>query len=87
KVERIVDFGAFVNILPGKDGLVHISQITDARVQNVADFLKLGDVVKVKVLEVDRQGRVRLSIKEANAPTEAVAPAADVAAVEEPAAE
>ena len=53
---RLADFGAFVNILPGKDGLVHISQITDARVQNVADFLKIGDVVKVKVLEVDRQG-------------------------------
>ncbi|MNP59913.1 Polyribonucleotide nucleotidyltransferase [compost metagenome] len=55
--------------------------------QNVADFLKIGDVVKVKVLEVDRQGRVRLSIKEANAPTEAVAPVADVAVAEEPAAE
>ena len=89
KVVRLADFGAFVNILPGKDGLVHISQITDARVQNVADFLKIGDVVKVKVLEVDRQGRVRLSIKEANAPTEAAAaPAAPAAvAVEEPAAE
>ena len=65
---------------------MHISQITDARVQNVADFLKIGDVVKVKVLEVDRQGRVRLSIKEANAPTEAAAAPAAVA-VEEPAAE
>ncbi len=86
KVVRLADFGAFVNILPGKDGLVHISQITDARVQNVADFLKIGDVVKVKVLEVDRQGRVRLSIKEANAPTEAAAAPAAVA-VEEPAAE
>ena len=61
-------------------------QITDARVQNVADHLTIGDVVKVKVLEVDRQGRVRLSIKEANAPTEAAAEPA-VAAVEEPAAE
>jgi polyribonucleotide nucleotidyltransferase len=87
KVVRLADFGAFVNILPGKDGLVHISQITDARVQNVADFLKIGDVVKVKVLEVDRQGRVRLSIKEANAPTEAAAPVADVAVAEEPTAE
>ena len=87
KVVRLADFGAFVNILPGKDGLVHISQITDARVQNVADYLKIGDVVKVKVLEVDRQGRVRLSIKEANAPTEA-APAADApVAAEAPAAE
>jgi polyribonucleotide nucleotidyltransferase len=89
KVVRLADFGAFVNILPGKDGLVHISQITDARVQNVADHLNIGDVVKVKVLEVDRQGRVRLSIKEANAPTEATAPVADVApaAEEAPAAE
>ncbi|TYD40639.1 polyribonucleotide nucleotidyltransferase, partial [Aeromonas veronii] len=89
KVVRLADFGAFVNILPGKDGLVHISQITDARVQNVADHLTIGDVVKVKVLEVDRQGRVRLSIKEANAPTEAAAPAADAApaAEEAPAAE
>ena len=65
KVVRLADFGAFVNILPGKDGLVHISQITDARVQDVSDYLKLGDVVRAKVLEVDRQGRVRLSIKEA----------------------
>ena len=55
--------------------------------QNVADFLKIGDVVKVKVLEVDRQGRVRLSIKEANAPTEAAAAAPAAVAVEEPAAE
>ncbi|MGL5537477.1 MAG: S1 RNA-binding domain-containing protein, partial [Aeromonas veronii] len=88
KVVRLADFGAFVNILPGKDGLVHISQITDARVQNVADHLTIGDVVKVKVLEVDRQGRVRLSIKEANAPTEAAAPAEAAPAAEEaPAAE
>ena len=65
KVTRLADFGAFVSILPGKDGLVHISQITDERVKDVADYLKLGDVVRAKVLEVDRQGRVRLSIKEA----------------------
>ena len=65
KVVRLADFGAFVNILPGKDGLVHISQICQERVQNVSDHLKEGDEVKVKVLEVDRQGRVRLSIKEA----------------------
>ncbi len=65
KVARLADFGAFVNILPGKDGLVHISQITDERVKDVADYLKVGDVVRAKVLEVDRQGRVRLSIKEA----------------------
>ena len=65
KVVRIVDFGAFVNILPGKDGLVHISQISTERVNNVTDHLSEGQEVKVKVLEVDRQGRVRLSIKEA----------------------
>jgi polyribonucleotide nucleotidyltransferase len=65
KVVRIVDFGAFVNVLPGKDGLVHISQISEERVNNVSDVLKEGQEVKVKVLEVDRQGRVRLSIKEA----------------------
>ena len=64
-VVRIVDFGAFVNVLPGKDGLVHISQISEERVNNVSDALKEGQEVKVKVLEVDRQGRVRLSIKEA----------------------
>ncbi|WP_221931762.1 polyribonucleotide nucleotidyltransferase [Thalassomonas sp. M1454] len=65
KVVRIVDFGAFVNVLPGKDGLVHISQIAEERVNNVTDFLKEGQEVTVKVLEVDRQGRVRLSMKEA----------------------
>ncbi|ALO35033.1 polyribonucleotide nucleotidyltransferase [Colwellia sp. MT41] len=65
KVVRIVDFGAFVNVLPGKDGLVHISQISEERVNNVSDVLTEGQEVKVKVLEVDRQGRVRLSIKEA----------------------
>ncbi|GEK08387.1 polyribonucleotide nucleotidyltransferase [Pseudoalteromonas peptidolytica] len=65
KVIRIVDFGAFVNVLPGKDGLVHISQISTERVNNVSDHLTVGQEVKVKVLEVDRQGRVRLSIKEA----------------------
>jgi polyribonucleotide nucleotidyltransferase len=58
-----MDFGAFVNILPGKDGLVHISQISNERVNEVSDVLSEGDVVKVKVLEVDRQGRVRLSMK------------------------
>ncbi|MGI2258056.1 polyribonucleotide nucleotidyltransferase [Shewanella sp. GXUN23E] len=66
KVIRIVDFGAFVNILPGKDGLVHISQIAEERVTNVSDHLQLNQEVDVKVMEVDRQGRVRLSIKEAN---------------------
>ena len=63
KVVRLMDFGAFVNILPGKDGLVHISQISEERVANVSDKLAEGDMVKVKVLEVDKQGRVRLSIK------------------------
>jgi polyribonucleotide nucleotidyltransferase len=63
KVAKIMDFGAFVSILPGKDGLVHISQISEERVQNVGDKLSEGDTVKVKVLEVDKQGRVRLSIK------------------------
>lgn len=64
KVVRLMDFGAFVSILPGKDGLVHISQISEERVEKVSDKLAEGDVVKVKVLEVDRQGRVRLSMKE-----------------------
>ena len=64
KVARLMDFGAFVTILPGKDGLVHISQISNERVEKVSDKLTEGDEVKVKVLEVDRQGRVRLSMKE-----------------------
>lgn len=64
KVVRLMDFGAFVTILPGKDGLVHISQISDERVDKVSDRLNEGDVVRVKVLEIDRQGRVRLSMKE-----------------------
>ncbi|NIR32095.1 MAG: polyribonucleotide nucleotidyltransferase [Gammaproteobacteria bacterium] len=63
RVARLMDFGAFVNILPGKDGLVHISQISDERVENVSDKLKEGDRVRVKVLEVDKQGRIRLSMK------------------------
>ena len=63
RVVRLMDFGAFVNILPGKDGLVHISQISNERVNNVSDVLSEGDSVKVKVLEVDKQGRVRLSMK------------------------
>tara|TARA_B100001057_G_scaffold11408_1_gene10857 strand:+ start:7206 stop:9290 length:2085 start_codon:yes stop_codon:yes gene_type:complete len=64
KVVRLMEFGAFVTILPGKDGLVHISQISEERVEKVSDKLSEGDDVKVKVLEVDRQGRVRLSMKE-----------------------
>ncbi|MCC7258159.1 MAG: polyribonucleotide nucleotidyltransferase [Gammaproteobacteria bacterium] len=63
RVARLMDFGAFVTILPGRDGLVHISQISDERVERVSDRLREGDVVKVKVLEVDRQGRVRLSMR------------------------
>ncbi|MGH8120991.1 MAG: S1 RNA-binding domain-containing protein, partial [Gammaproteobacteria bacterium] len=66
RVAKLMDFGAFVNILPGKDGLVHISQISDERVENVSDKLTEGDMVKVKVLEVDKQGRVRLSMKAVN---------------------
>ncbi|MBM4213709.1 MAG: polyribonucleotide nucleotidyltransferase [Gammaproteobacteria bacterium] len=64
RVARLMDFGAFVTILPGRDGLVHISQISNERVERVSDKLKEGDVVMVKVLEVDRQGRVRLSMKD-----------------------
>ena len=63
KVARLMDFGAFVTVLPGKDGLVHISQISDEHVEKVSDKLAEGDVVRVKVLEIDRQGRVRLSMK------------------------
>ncbi len=75
KVARIVDFGAFVTIMPGTDGLVHISQIANERVENVADYLKEGQVVKVKVLDVDQRGRIKLSMKELAAAAEA--PAAD----------
>lgn len=78
KVARIVDFGAFVTLLPGKDGLVHISQIAEERVNDVNEYLKVGDVVPVKVLEIDRQGRVRLSMKDAaEKPAEAPAAAAE----------
>ncbi|MCG9554056.1 polyribonucleotide nucleotidyltransferase [Vibrio sp. Isolate31] len=78
KVARLADFGAFVTILPGKDGLVHISQIADKRVEKVSDYLTEGQEVPVKVLEIDRQGRVRLSIKEAvETPVEGEAPAAE----------
>ncbi|MEZ8066494.1 polyribonucleotide nucleotidyltransferase [Vibrio sp. FF145] len=78
KVARLADFGAFVTILPGKDGLVHISQIADKRVEKVSDYLTEGQEVPVKVLEIDRQGRVRLSMKEAvETPAEGEAPAAE----------
>ncbi len=78
-VVRIVDFGAFVNFLPGKDGLVHISQIADERVNSVSDYLTEGQVVKVKCLDVDQRGRIKLSIKEAMAEEggAAAAPAED----------
>jgi len=66
RVAKLMDFGAFVTILPGKDGLVHISQISDERVENVSDKLSEGDTIQVKVLEVDRQGRIRLSMKAVN---------------------
>ncbi|WP_406731946.1 polyribonucleotide nucleotidyltransferase [Vibrio scophthalmi] len=81
KVARLADFGAFVTILPGKDGLVHISQIADKRVEKVSDYLAEGQEVQVKVLEIDRQGRVRLSMKEA------VEQPAEVAAEAKPAAD
>ena len=64
KVARIVDFGAFVTILPGKDGLVHISQISDERVENIGEYLKEGQEVLVKVSDLDARGRIKLSIKE-----------------------
>ena len=64
-VVKIKEYGAFVNLFPGKDGLVHISQISNERVKSVHDVLSEGDKVKVKVLEIDGQGRIRLSIKEA----------------------
>lgn len=63
KVVRIMDFGAFVAILPGRDGMVHISQITEARVENINEHLSVGDTVKVKVMEVDKQGRIRLTMR------------------------
>jgi len=67
KVSKLMDFGAFVTILPGKDGLVHISQISHERVENVSDKLAEGDTIKVKVLEIDKQGRIRLSMKAVDA--------------------
>ncbi|MSQ66607.1 MAG: polyribonucleotide nucleotidyltransferase [Gammaproteobacteria bacterium] len=68
RVQKLMDFGAFVNILPGKDGLVHISQISHERVENVSDKLTEGDTVRVRVLEVDKQGRIRLSMKAVDEP-------------------
>ncbi|OCG37036.1 MULTISPECIES: polyribonucleotide nucleotidyltransferase [Gilliamella] len=77
KVTRIVDFGAFVSVIGGKEGLVHVSQIADHRVEKVADYLKVGQEVNVKVLEIDRQGRIRLSMKDAVEPTPEVASTAE----------
>lgn len=79
KVTRIVDFGAFVAIGGGKEGLVHISQIADKRVEKVTDYLQMGQEVPVKVLEIDRQGRIRLSMKEAVATEETPAQQQDSA--------
>ena len=84
-VVRIVDFGAFINFLPGKDGLVHISQIAHERVNNVGDYLEEGQKVKVKCLDVDNRGRIKLSIKEtlpAPAPVEQSAEAKPADAAE-----
>ncbi|OCG61665.1 polyribonucleotide nucleotidyltransferase [Gilliamella apicola] len=77
KVTRIVDFGAFVSVIGGKEGLVHVSQIADHRVEKVADYLKVGQEVNVKVLEIDRQGRIRLSMKDAVEPAVEIAPTAE----------
>jgi len=65
KVKKIVDFGAFVEIFPGTDGLVHISQVCDRRIQSVSDEIQEGDEIKVKVIDVDQQGKIKLSRKEA----------------------
>ena len=83
-VVRITDFGAFVTILPGRDGLVHISQITEDRVENVNDYLRVGDTVRVRVLDIDNTGRIRLSIK---AITQEQAAQAESAQAEAPAEE
>jgi polyribonucleotide nucleotidyltransferase len=76
-VVKLLDFGAIVNILPGKDGLLHISQISNERIAAVADHLKEGQIVKVKVLEADEKGRMRLSMKALLPQAEASAPAAE----------
>ena len=70
-VARIVDFGAFVTIMPGTDGLLHISQIAEERVEKVTDYLKEGQEIRVKVLDVDARGRIKLSMKEVKADAEA----------------
>ena len=65
KVKRILDFGAFVEILPGQEGLVHISQLAPYHVNKVEDIVKIGDIIPVKVISIDEQGRINLSLKEA----------------------
>ena len=79
-VRKIIDFGAFVEILPGTDGLLHISQIGPGRVNKVSDVLKEGDEIMVKVMEVDKQGKIRLSRKEAMPEVAGQAPAAPATA-------
>ncbi len=69
-MRKVVDFGAFVEIFPGTDGLVHISQLSDKRVRRVEDVLNEGDEVMVKVLDVDRSGKIRLSVREAQQESE-----------------
>ncbi len=83
KVARIVDFGAFVTILPGKDGLVHISQISSQRISDINQVLQVGQMIKVKVLEIDRQGRIRLSMKEVEGEGGEVAPEANASQEQE----
>jgi polyribonucleotide nucleotidyltransferase len=79
-VLRLLDFGAIVQILPGRDGLLHISQIAKERVNQVSDYLKEGQTVRVKVLEADEKGRVRLSMKAASEDASQKAAAASVPA-------
>jgi len=69
QVVKLMDYGAFVALMPGQQGLVHISQIADERIENIHEWLQEGQTVRVKVTEIDRQGRVRLSMKEVDVPT------------------
>ena len=77
KVVRIVPFGAFIELMPGRDGLLHISQISKDRIERVEDVLQMGDEIEVRVIEIDPQGKVRLSRKEAVRPIEAAPPRGD----------
>jgi polyribonucleotide nucleotidyltransferase len=74
RVARIVPFGAFIELVPGRDGLLHISQVSRERIERVEDVLKLGDEIEVRIIEIDPQGKVRLSRKEAVRPIEAAPP-------------